>query len=91
MGDFHRFAGRSGSAGLLHYDFEKPEELLFKPSTQEAKTLNIETHETRFQNQLEAFAKFARSPSGTTELASFQDGLAVAVTLQNAHEQAVIV
>lgn len=80
-----------GTAGLLHYDFEKPEELLFKPSTKEAKTLNIETHETRFQHQLEAFAEYTRSPSGTTELASFEDGLAVAVTLQNAHEQAVIV
>ena len=80
-----------GTAGLLHYDFEKPEELLFKPSTQEAKTLKIETHETRFQHQLEAFADLVKAPSSETELASFEDGLAVSVTLQNAQEQAVVV
>ncbi len=79
-----------GTAGLLHYDFEKPEELLFKPSTQEAKTLAVETHETRFQHQLEAFAELVRSPTSQTELASFEDGLAVSLTLQNAQEHAVV-
>ncbi len=78
-----------GTAGLLHYDFEKPEELLWKPSTEEAQTLTVETHETRFQHQLEAFAELIRAPSASTDLATFEDGLDVSVTLQNAHEQAV--
>jgi len=78
-----------GTEGLLHYDFEKPEELLWSRSTGPAETLKVQTHEVRFRHQLEAFADLIDNPSAPTELASFEDGLAVAVTLQDAREQVV--
>ena len=78
-----------GTHGLLAYDFEKPEQLFWSPSTEPAQTLTVETHETRFRHQLEAFADLIQNPSARTGLATFEDGLAVAVTLQDAGEQVV--
>lgn len=78
-----------GTDGLLTYDFEKPEELLWSRSTEPAQILKVETHETRFRHQLEAFADLIQDPSSAKGLASFEDGLAVAVTLQDAKEQVV--
>lgn len=78
-----------GTGGLLTYDFEKPQQLLWSRSTESAQTLKVETHETRFRHQLEAFADLVRDPHKPTDLASFEDGLAVAVTLQDAKEQVV--
>lgn len=78
-----------GTDGLLTYDFDKPEQLLWSRSTEPAQTVIVETHETRFQRQLEAFADLVHDPSKPSELATFEDGLAVAVTLQDAKEQVV--
>lgn len=78
-----------GTDGLLAYDFEKPEQLLWSRSTEPAQTLTVETHETRFRHQLEAFADLVQNPTAKTDLATFEDGLAVAVTLQDAKEQVV--
>jgi len=78
-----------GTRGTLHYDFEKPESLFFTPSTGEAETLTVETHETRFRHQLEAFSQQIDDPSTGPDLASFEDGLAVSVTLSDALEQVV--
>lgn len=78
-----------GTDGLLTYDFEKPEQLIWSRSTEPMQTLKVETHETRFQHQLEAFADLIQNPSANTDLATFKDGLAVAVTLQDAKEQVV--
>lgn len=78
-----------GTKGLLTYDFEKPVDLLWSRSTEPAQTLKVETHETRFQHQLEAFADLIQNPSTKNDLATFEDGLAVAVTLQDAKEQVV--
>lgn len=78
-----------GTDGSMHYDFEKPEELVWSRSQDEAQTLTIETHETRFRHQLEAFADLIDNPSATSDLATFEDGLAVSITLQDALEQVV--
>ena len=78
-----------GTDGLLEYDFDKPEELLWSHSTKPAQTLQVQTHEVRFQHQLEAFADLVNDPSKPTALATFEDGLAVSLTLQSANEQMV--
>lgn len=78
-----------GTEGSLHYDFEKPEELVWSRSRAEAQTLKVETHETRFRHQLEAFADLIDNQSHESDLATFRDGLAVSVTLQDALKQVV--
>lgn len=78
-----------GTDGSMHYDFEKPEEVIWTRSQAEAQTLTIETHETRFRHQLEAFADLVNDPTAPSDLATFQDGLAVSITLQDALEQVV--
>ena len=78
-----------GTDGLLHYDYEKPEQLAWTRSTEAPQTLTVETHETRFQHQLEAFADLIKNPAAASDLASFEDGLSVAMTLQDAREQVV--
>ncbi len=78
-----------GTKGSLHYDFEKPEQLLLTPSTGEATTLVVETHETRFRHQLEAFADLIENPNTDNRLARFEDGLAVSMTIHDAMEQIV--
>ena len=81
--------GVVGTQGSLFYDFEKPTELTWTSSQGEPQTLTVETHETRFRHQIEAFADLIRDPASATELATFEDGLAVSLTLQDAMEQVV--
>ncbi len=78
-----------GTRGLLHYDFDQPETLLFQSSQGERATIATPTHELRFQHQLEAFADHADEPAAPTVLASFEDGLAVA-RLLHTHDMTVL-
>ncbi|GAB4108610.1 MAG: hypothetical protein Kow00105_16080 [Phycisphaeraceae bacterium] len=78
-----------GTEALLSYDYEKPEQLQLLKNDGQSKTLRVETHETRFQHQLEAFADLIKNPQAETDLASFEDGLAAVQTLQSAQQQVV--
>jgi predicted dehydrogenase len=73
-----------GTAGLLHYDYLKPTELLYQPSEGAAQTLEIPTHETRFAGQMIAFADLVADPSRPRGLANFQDGFKVAEMVDQA-------
>ncbi|MFN3168204.1 MAG: Gfo/Idh/MocA family protein [Phycisphaeraceae bacterium] len=70
-----------GSKGLLGYDYEKPTELISKPSEGESKTLAIETHEVRFARQLKAFADLLARPDRPSQLCTFAQAAAVAEVL----------
>ncbi len=67
-----------GDAGTLFYDYEKPNELIFKDLVGKAEALPIESHDVRFTRQLTAFAD-AVQKKAKTSLATFADGLAAAV------------
>lgn len=68
-----------GDAGTLFYDYEKPEEIVFKDLVGKAETSAIESHGVRFTGQLLAFADAVQSKGKIkTALATFADGLAAA-------------
>lgn len=71
-----------GTKGLLSYDYEKPTELLHKPSEGNPETLAVETHEVRFDKQLLAFADVAQG--STNQIARFGDGLTIAKWVEEA-------
>jgi predicted dehydrogenase len=71
-----------GTNGLLSYDYEKPLELLHKPSDQVPVTLPIESHEVRFDRQLLAYADVVAG--GSNQIARFGDGLTVAKWVEDA-------
>jgi len=66
-----------GTEGLLHYDYEKPTELLHRPNLGEPRHVAVETHDVRFERQLEAFADAVRSGTNRS-MATFEDGLKTA-------------
>lgn len=70
-----------GTSGLLSYDYEKPTELVYKPSEGEAVTQPIETHEVRFARQLRAFADLLAAPESESDLCTFAQAAAVAEVL----------
>ncbi len=70
-----------GTKGLLSYDYEKPAELVFKPSEGEAQVLSIETHEVRFARQLEAFAQLLAEPGSASGLCTLTEASAVTEVL----------
>ncbi|MEM1329758.1 MAG: Gfo/Idh/MocA family oxidoreductase [Planctomycetota bacterium] len=66
-----------GTDAILSYDYEKPTELTRLNADGTSHVIEVETHEIRFARQLAAAAACTRGqPRG--ELASFEDGLAVA-------------
>jgi predicted dehydrogenase len=67
-----------GDAGMLAYDYEKPDEIVFKDLVGKAESLSIENHGVRFQRQLEAFADVVQKKTKKSNLATFADGLAAA-------------
>ncbi len=66
-----------GDGGSLSYDYEKPEELVFRSLEGKAEVSTVESCGVRFLLQLLAFADAARSRV-RTPLATFADGLASA-------------
>jgi len=66
-----------GTAGMLHYDYEKPTELVFKDLNGKIETLAVESHEVRFAKQLVAFADYAQG-GDNPGLATFEEGLLAA-------------
>ncbi len=59
-----------GTKGTLSYDYMKESELVWTPIEGAAKSIHVESHDVRFQRQLEAFVRGDRAA-----LASFEDGL----------------
>lgn len=72
-----------GDAGMLFYDYEKPNELIFKDLSGKPEVLSVEPHDLRFSRQLQAFAE-AVSGRARTPLATFEDGLAAAAAFDAA-------
>lgn len=70
-----------GDGGMLSYDYEKPNELIFKDLVGKAESITVESHDVRFARQLQAFADAARGAKGDVvrALASGGDGLAAAM------------
>ena len=66
-----------GDAGTLIYDYEKPEEIIFKDLAGKTDVLKMESHGIRFTKQLLAFADAVQGKKKTS-LASFADGLSAA-------------
>lgn len=75
-----------GTAGSLHYDYEKPTDLVFKNLDGKAETTAIETHEIRFARQLVGFADAAQN-GNWSYLATFRDGLDAARVVEQANAQ----
>lgn len=72
-----------GTKGLLHYDYEKPTELVFKDLLGQAEVSPVETHGVRFRLQLEAFARAATGGEPGC-LATFADGVHAAEVVDGA-------
>ena len=60
------------------YDYENATELLFHPRDGAAQNIPVETHEVRFQRQLEAFADAASGKTPAISPATFADGVLTA-------------
>jgi predicted dehydrogenase len=69
-----------GTEGSLFYDYEKPTELLHTLPDGTAKWIEVETHDVRFQRQLQAFIRASKDglTANQAGMASFADGLVVA-------------
>jgi predicted dehydrogenase len=76
-----------GDAGMLSYDYEKPDEIVFKDLLGKAETIPVEGHGVRFQRQLEAFADAVQNRA-KTGLATFEDGLLAAEAFDKAVKMA---
>jgi predicted dehydrogenase len=66
-----------GDQGSLFYDYEKPNEMIFKDLVGKAEVHEVPSHDTRFLHQLVAFADAVQNKAKTS-LATFADGLAAA-------------
>jgi len=67
-----------GTRGSLSYDYDFAEELRFRPNEGAEEKIAVETHEVRFQRQLEAFADAASGKTPAIAPASFADGVITA-------------
>jgi len=72
-----------GSKGTLAFDFEKPEQLEWRPVGSSSQTFKVDSADLRFRRQLQAFVNLARG-EGRGEIASFRDGLATAALVDQA-------
>lgn len=74
-----------GTAGTLSYDYLKPTDLVFTGVDGKSETMSVETHEVRFQRQLEAFADSVQK-NAKTQLASFAEGAITAEAVDEAYK-----
>ena len=72
-----------GDKGMLSYDYEKPEELVFRDLLGKAEVMPIQTCGVRFTQQLLAFAAAATSRT-KSPAATFEDGLNAALVGEQA-------
>jgi predicted dehydrogenase len=77
----------TGTTGSLHYDYDRPTQLLHRPNAGDARKIEVEDHGPRFTLQLQAFADAVVSGK-RSQLASFADGLAVAALVDAAQTAA---
>ena len=75
----------TGTRGALYYNYEQPTELRWTPVEGPATTFAIETHEVRFDRQLLAFAGLIAGETPLVLAATFDDGLATAKLVDEAH------
>ena len=73
-----------GTAGMLFYDYEKPEEIVFKDLVGKADAIKVQEHGVRFARQLAQFAAYAQG-GASGGLATFEDGLATAKIIDAAN------
>jgi predicted dehydrogenase len=81
----------TGTKGSLFYDYEAPQTLVWTPSEGDRKTLTVQTHEVRFEKQLEAFAKAVQGEMPDVKPATFDDGTQVAKLVDEAGRVRVII
>ena len=67
-----------GTLGSLSYDYDVATELRFRPNDGPEEKVPVETHEVRFQRQLEAFADAATGMSPAIMPATFAEGVVTA-------------
>jgi predicted dehydrogenase len=77
-----------GTKGSLAYDYDRATELRHRPNEGSDQTIAVETHELRFQRQLEAFATAASGGTASVKAATFVDGLATAELVEQAQNLA---
>lgn len=76
-----------GDKGMLFYDYEQPNQLIFKDLLGKAETIEVPSHDSRFLHQLVAFANAVQSKK-KSQLATFADGLAAAAMNEKAQKLA---
>jgi predicted dehydrogenase len=76
-----------GDQGMLFYDYENPNQLIFKDLLGKVETHEVPSHDTRFMHQLVAFADAVQNKAKSS-LATFADGLAAAALNDKAQKLA---
>jgi hypothetical protein len=76
-----------GTEGRFDYDYDQPEQLTYVRADGSAQEIAVQTHESRFAGQLDAFADHVAKPSAPTQLATVEDGLAVSRLIASAESQ----
>jgi predicted dehydrogenase len=77
-----------GLLGSLSYDYDTPGQLLLRRSDGSQESIAVESHEVRFQRQLEAFADLASGREPDVAAATFAEGLEVAQCVEEAQRYA---
>lgn len=70
-----------GTKAMMSYDYEKPEVLQYLGADGERRTLDVASHESRFQRQLDAFADLLADPNADSALCTFEQAAEVAQSL----------
>jgi predicted dehydrogenase len=74
----------TGTKGSLSYDYDAPTQLIHTPSEGPRQTISVESHELRFERQLQAFAQILQGQPPSTKPASFDDATQVAKLVDEA-------
>lgn len=77
-----------GTKGSLSYDYDFATELRFRSNEGKDEKLAVESHDVRFQRQLEAFADAVENKPLSVKPASFADGLVTATWVDQAQKLA---
>lgn len=76
-----------GTGGMLSYDYDHPTTLVHMDLANKKKDIAVESHELRFQRQLEAFAELVRTGK-ESGAASFAEGYAIAQMIDDSNRLA---
>jgi predicted dehydrogenase len=77
-----------GTKGSLSYDYDLATELRFRANDGAEQKIAVETHELRFQRQLEAFAEAATGRKPAIPPATFAEGVITAERVAEAQRLA---